>query len=71
MRTEHYYQYITPYRASVPVEWGTSELSVIDAGIPDAVVIETRLLESAKAHLTHYTLSDTNNKYTILVRLPK
>ena len=70
MRTERYYQYITPYRDAVDVKWGARELGVLDAGIPDSVIIETVRLPSAQPHLAHYAVRGTNYKYTILDRLP-
>lgn len=69
-RTEQYHQYITAYRDPTAVQWGKQQLAVVDAGIPDLVIIETRLLEGAQTHLKHYEVSDTNSKYTILSRLP-
>ncbi len=69
IRTENYYQYIAPYRNPAAVQWGVQELQVLAEGIPDIVVIETRLLDSAEPHLAHYAITDTNNKYTILERL--
>lgn len=70
-RTERYYQYITAYRDPTAVQWGKQQLSVVDTGTPDVVIIETRLLENAQAHLKHYEMLNTNPKYTILSRLPK
>lgn len=71
MHTERYYQYITPYREPIDVKWGARQLSVLDDGIPDSVIIETRRLESAQAHLNRYVPSSTLYKYTILSRLKK